>query len=324
MKAIRVHQPGGPEQLKLDEIAVPQPGPGQALVRILSSGVNFIDIYFRIGLYKADPPYGIGMEAAGVVEAVAADVTEVAPGDRVAYAMNRGSYAQYAVVPAWQLVKIPGKLTDEQAAASMLQGMTAHYLTHSTYPLSSTDTCLVHAAAGGAGMLIVQMAKMRGATVIGTTSTADKAKRAKEAGCDEVILYTEKDFDTEVKRITNGRGVDVVYDSVGASTFEKSLNSLRQRGLMVTFGNASGAVPAIEPLLLNNKGSLFLTRPTLAHHCATRGELLWRAGDVLGWVDSGKLKLHIDHVYPMSEAAQSQIDLASRKTTGKLLLDPAK
>lgn len=324
MKAIRVHQPGGPEQLKLDEIAVPQPGPGQALVRILSSGVNFIDIYFRIGLYKADPPYGIGMEAAGVVEAVAADVTEVAPGDRVAYAMNRGSYAQYAVVPAWQLVKIPGKLTDEQAAASMLQGMTAHYLTHSTYPLGSTDTCLVHAAAGGAGMLIVQMAKMRGATVIGTTSTADKAKRAKEAGCDEVILYTEKDFDTEVKRITNGRGVDVVYDSVGASTFEKSLNSLRQRGLMVTFGNASGAVPAIEPLLLNNKGSLFLTRPTLAHHCATRGELLWRAGDVLGWVDSGKLKLHIDHVYPMSEAAQAQIDLASRKTTGKLLLDPAK
>lgn len=324
MKAILVHQPGGPEQLQLNEIATPAPGPGQALVRIHSIGVNFIDIYFRIGLYKAEPPYGIGMEAAGVVEAVGADVTEVAPGDRVAYAMNRGSYAEFAIVPAWQLVKLPEGLGFEQGAAAMLQGMTAHYLTQSTWPLTANDTCLIHAAAGGAGMLIVQMAKMRGARVIGTTSTKEKAERARAAGCDEVILYTEQEFDVEVKKLTNGKGVDVVYDSVGAATFEKSLNSLRPRGLMVTFGNASGPVPAIEPLLLSNKGSLFLTRPTLATHCANRGELLWRAGDVLGWIAAGKLKLHIEKVYGLSEAAQAQVDLASRKTTGKLLLDPAK
>lgn len=324
MKAILVEQPGGPEQLKLMDVPTPKPGAGQALVKIAFSGVNFIDIYFRSGLYKADPPISLGMEASGVVEAVGEGVTEVAVGDRVAYAMNRGSYAEYAVVPSWQLVKVPAKLELDQAAAAMLQGMTAHYLTHSTWPLKQHETCLVHAAAGGAGMLIVQMAKMRGAYVIGTTSTEAKAARAREAGCDEVILYTEKPFDAEVKRLTNGRGVDVVYDSVGKSTFEQSLNSLRPRGLMVTFGNASGPVPAIEPLLLNNKGSLFLTRPTLAHHCATREELLWRANDVLGWIASGSLELHIDRTYPMSEAAQAQIDLASRKTTGKLLLDPAK
>ncbi|MFN7923346.1 MAG: quinone oxidoreductase [Bryobacteraceae bacterium] len=323
MKAIRVHTPGGPEQLSYDEIPVPQPGPGQALVRISHSGVNFIDIYFRTGLYKAEAPFSIGMEAAGVVEAIGPDVYEVAPGDRVAYAMQRGSYAQYAVVPAWQLVKVPHAVSSDQAAAAMLQGMTAHYLTHSTFPLKSGDTCLVHAAAGGAGMLIVQMARMRGAHVIGTTSTEEKAERAREAGCNEVILYTEKPFDEEVKRITAGKGVDVVYDSVGASTFQQSLNSLRQRGLMVSFGNASGAVPAVEPLLLNQKGSLFLTRPTLAHHCGDRGELLWRANDVLGWVAAGKLKLHIERTYGLTEAAQAQIDLASRKTSGKLLLDPA-
>lgn len=310
--------------MTLADCPVPEPGPDQALVKIAYSGVNFIDIYFRIGLYKAETPYGLGMEAAGTVEAVGANVKDLKPGDRVAYAMNRGSYAEYAVVPAWQLVKIPEKLGFDQAAAAMLQGMTAHYLTHSTWPLKQHETCLVHAAAGGAGRLIVQMAKMRGARVIGTTSTEAKAEVAREAGCDEVILYTEKPFDEEVKRLTNGRGVDVVYDSVGKSTFEQSLNSLRPRGLMVTFGNASGAVPAIEPLLLNNKGSLFLTRPTLAHHAATREELSWRAGDVLGWVASGALKLHIEKIYPMSEAAQAQIDLAGRKTIGKLLLDPAK
>lgn len=323
MKAILVQQPGGPEQLTMAELPTPMPGPGQALVKIAYSGVNFIDIYFRTGLYKAEPPFGLGMEAAGVVEAVGADVKEVAPGDRVAYAMARGSYAQQAIVPAWQLVKIPDKLSFDKAAAAMLQGMTAHYLTHSTWPLKQHETCLVHAAAGGAGMLIVQMAKMRGAHVIGTTSTEAKAEKAREAGCDEVILYTEKPFDEEVKRLTNGRGVDVVYDSVGKSTFEQSLNSLRPRGMMVTFGNASGPVPAIEPLLLNTKGSLFLTRPTLAHHCATRDELQWRANDVLGWVAGGGLKLHIEKIYPMSQAGQAQIDLASRKTTGKLLLDPA-
>ncbi|MBM3794332.1 MAG: quinone oxidoreductase [Acidobacteria bacterium] len=324
MKAILVHQPGGPEAMTLSDCPVPQPSPDQALVKIAYSGVNFIDIYFRIGLYKAEAPYGLGMEAAGTVEAVGANVKDLKPGDRVAYAMNRGSYAEYAVVPAWQLVKIPEKLGFDQAAAAILQGMTAHYLTHSTWPLKQHETCLVHAAAGGAGRLIVQMAKMRGARVIGTTSTEAKAEVAREAGCDEVILYTEKAFDEEVKRLTNGRGVDVVYDSVGKSAFEQSLNSLRPRGLMVTFGNASGAVPAIEPLLLNNKGSLFLTRPTLAHHAATREELSWRAGDVLGWVASGALKLHIEKTYPMSEAAQAQIDLAGRKTIGKLLLDPAK
>lgn len=324
MKAILVEQPGGPEALKLSDVPKPSPGPGQALVKVAYSGVNFIDIYFRTGLYKADLPFGLGMEAAGVVEAIGEGVSEVAVGDRVAYAMCRGSYAEYALVPGWQLVKVPEKLALDQAAAAMLQGMTAHYLTHSTWPLKRHETCLVHAAAGGAGGLIVQMAKMRGAYVIGTTSTEAKAETAREAGCDEVILYTEKPFDVEVKRITNGRGVDVVYDSVGKATFEQSLNSLRPRGLMVTFGNASGPVPAIEPLLLNTKGSIFLTRPTLAHHAATRDELMWRANDVLGWIASGALHLHIEKTYPMSDAAQAHIDLASRKTTGKLLLDPAK
>ena len=323
MKAIRVHTPGGPEQLRLDEVPTPTPGVGQALVKIAKSGVNFIDIYFRTGLYKADPPYGLGMEAAGVVEAVGPNVSEVEVGDRVAYAMARGSYAEYAIVPAWQLVKIPGNLGFDEAAAAMLQGMTAHYLTHSTFALKSGDTCLIHAAAGGTGLLLVQMAKMLGARVTGTTSTAAKAASARQAGADETILYTEQEFDVEVKKLTGGKGVDVVYDSVGAATFMKSLDSLRPRGMMITFGNASGPVPAIEPLLLNTKGSLFLTRPTLAHHCATRQELLWRAGDVLGWAGSGTLKLHIEKAYPMSDAAQAQIDLAGRKTTGKLLLDPS-
>lgn len=321
MKAILVHTPGGPEALKFEDAPVPQPGSGQALVKLAFSGVNFIDIYFRSGLYKADPPFGIGMEGAGVVESVGPDVTHVAPGDRVAYAMQRGSYAEYAVVPSWQLVKIPDGLDFQHAAAAMLQGMTAHYLTHSTWPLKQGDTCLVHAAAGGAGLLIVQMAKMLGARVIGTTSTQAKADKARAAGADDIILYTETDFAAETKRLTGGRGVDVVYDSVGASTFEQSLDSLRPRGLMVSFGNASGAVPPVPPLLLNQKGSLFLTRPTLAHHAANRDELLWRANDVLGWIAAGKLNLHIEQTYPLSQAAQAQIDLASRKTTGKLLLD---
>jgi NADPH2:quinone reductase len=322
MKAILVHQPGGPEAMRLDEVPVPAPAPGQALVKIAASGVNFIDIYFRTGLYKAEAPYGLGMEGAGVVDAVGSGVTEVSPGDRVAYAMQRGSYADYAIVPAWQLVKIPDALDFHQAAASMLQGMTAHYLTHSTWPLKPGDSCLVHAAAGGAGGLIVQMAKKLGAVVIGTTSTPAKAEIAKAAGCDHVVNYTEQEFDVEVKRITGGRGVDVVYDSVGAATWERSLNSLRRRGLMVSFGNASGPVPPVAPLELNNRGSLFLTRPTLAHHAADRSELLWRANDVLGWVASGAVKLHIEKVYPLAEAAQAHIDLASRRTSGKLLLVP--
>lgn len=322
MKAIVVETPGGPEQLKLVEAPKPEPGPREALVKIAAAGVNFIDIYYRTGLYKADPPIAIGMEGAGVVEAVGPDVAEVAPGDRVAYAMCRGSYAEYQVVPSWQLVKLPEGIDFATAAAAMLQGMTAHYLTHSTFPLKEGDTALIHAAAGGVGLLLVQMAKMRGARVFGTTSTAAKAALPRQAGADEVILYTEQDFQAEVRRLTGGRGVDVVYDSVGAATWEKSLDSLRPRGMMVSFGNASGAVPAFQPLVLSQKGSLFLTRPSLAHYCQTREELLWRAGDVLNWIAAGKLKVRIDRTYPLREAAQAHRDLASRATSGKLLLLP--
>ncbi|MEK7751574.1 MAG: quinone oxidoreductase [Acidobacteriota bacterium] len=320
MKAIRVHTFGGPEVLTLDEIPVPQPGPGEVLVRIQAIGVNFIDIYFRTGLYKADPPITLGMEASGVVEAVGEGFTQLVPGDRVAYCMTRGSYAEYAVIPAWQAIQIPDSLDFESAAAALLQGMTAHYLTHSTFELKPGHTALVHAAAGGTGRLIVQMAKMRGARVIATTSSAAKAEIVRRTGADEIVLYTQQDFQPEVKRLTDGRGVDVVYDSVGASTFDGSLNSLRPRGMMVTFGNASGPVPPIEPLLLSQKGSLFLTRPTLFTYCATPEELRWRASDVLNWIAQGKLTLHIEKVYPLAQAAQAHLDLAGRKTTGKLLL----
>ncbi len=321
MKAILVQEPGGPEKMQLTEVAAPTPGPKQALVRIAASGVNFIDVYFRTGLYKADLPIVLGSEAAGTVAAVGPDVTEVQPGDRVAYAMARGSYAEYAVVPAWQLVKIPDGLDFQTAAAVMLQGMTAHYLTHSTYPLKSGDTCLVHAAAGGAGGLIVQMAKMLGARVFGTVSTAEKARIARQHGVDEAILYTKQDFEAEVKRLTGGRGVDVVYDSVGKTTFDKSLNSLRPRGLLALFGQSSGSVPPFDAGILNAKGSLFLTRPSLGHYVANRAELLERAGDVLNWVASGKLKLRIDRTYPLADAAAAHRDLESRQTAGKLVLN---
>lgn len=321
MKAIIVQETGGPEKMILEEVPVPMPGPGQALVRLSISGVNFIDIYFRTGLYKAPLPLTPGMEGAGVVEAVGEGVTEIAPGDRVAYAMQRGSYAQYAIVPAWQLVKVPAGLGLDLAAAAMLQGMTAHYLTHSTFPLQNGQTCLVHAAAGGAGQLVIQLAKKRGARVIGTVGSDEKAAIASDCGADEVINYNQQDFVAETRRLTENKGVDVVYDSVGASTFMGSLDCLRPRGMMVTYGNASGPVPAIEPLLLNQKGSLFLTRPTLAHHCANRDELNWRAGDVLGGVASGALKLQIHQTYPLSAAAAAHEDLAGRKTTGKLLLN---
>ena len=320
MKRVQVVETGGPEKMQLADVPTPVPGPGQALVRIAASGVNFIDVYFRTGLYKADLPVTLGSEAAGTVEAVAPGVTEVAPGDRVAYAMARGSYAEYAAVPAAQLVKLPAHLDFPTAAAAMLQGMTAHYLTHSTFALKSGDTCLVHAAAGGAGGLIVQMAKMLGARVFGTVSTQAKAEIARSHGADEVILYTEQDFESEVKRLTAGRGVDVVYDSVGKTTFDKSLNCLRPRGLMALFGQSSGPVPPFDPAILNAKGSLFLTRPSLGYYVSTRQELLWRAGDVLGWLDSGKLKLRIDHTYPLADAARAHRDLESRKTAGKLLL----
>jgi NADPH2:quinone reductase len=306
--------------MELVETATPAPGPKQALVRIASTGVNFIDVYFRTGLYKSDLPIVLGSEASGTVEAVGPEVTEVAPGDRVAYAMARGSYAEYAVVPAAMLVKLPDNLDLQTAAAVMLQGMTAHYLTHSTYALKSGDTCLVQAAAGGTGGLVVQMAKMLGARVFGTVSTGEKARIAKEHGADEVILYTEREFDVEVKRLTDGRGVDVVYDSVGKSTFEKSLNSLRPRGLMTLFGQSSGPVPPTDLNILNGKGSLYVTRPSLGHYIANREELLWRAGDVLKWVAAGKLKLRVDRAYPLADAAAAHRDLEARKTAGKLLL----
>jgi NADPH2:quinone reductase len=322
MKAIVVRQYGGPEQLEPAEIEIPTLGPGEAVVEVRAAGVNYIDTYHRTGLYPADPPFVPGMEGAGVVSAIGPGVTEVAVGDRVAWAMTRGSYAQYAIVPAWRLIRLPEQVSFDLAAAAMLQGMTAHYLTHSTYPLQPGDTALVHAAAGGTGLLVVQMAKMRGARVIGTTSTPEKAALARQFGCDEVILYTEEDFAAAVKRLTGGRGVDVVYDSVGAATFDKSLDSLRPRGMMVSFGNASGPVPPFSPLVLSQKGSLFLTRPTLAHYAATREEMLARGRDVLDWAASGRLKVQIHRIYPLAEAAQAHRDLEGRKTTGKLLLRP--
>ncbi|HEX4278910.1 MAG TPA: quinone oxidoreductase [Bryobacteraceae bacterium] len=322
MKHIQVSKCGGPEELKLADSPTPTPGPGQALVKMAASGVNFIDVYFRCGLYKADLPFTPGNEGSGVVESIGANVTDVKPGDRVAWAMHRGSYAEYAVVPAAQLVTVPEHVDLNTAAAAMLQGMTAHYLTHSTFPLKQGQKALVHAAAGGAGGLIVQMAKMLGATVYGTAGSDAKAAIAKEAGADEVIVYTRDDFAVEVKRLTGGKGVDVIYDSVGASTFLKGLDLLRPRGMMALFGQSSGTVDPIDPNILNPKGSLFLTRPSLAHHCLTREELLWRSGDVLGWIASGKLKLRIDRTYPLSEAAQAHRDLEGRKTAGKLLLIP--
>jgi NADPH2:quinone reductase len=292
------------------------------LVKTESIGVNYIDVYYRTGLYPSARPVAIGVEAAGRVDAAGSDVTAFAPGDRVAYCMARGSYAQYAAVPAWQAVKIPDGMDSDTAAAAMLQGMTAHYLTHSTYFLKHGVTALVHASAGGTGLLIVQMAHMLGARVIGTASTEAKAAAARQAGADEVIIYTSQDFPAEVKRLTGGRGVDVVYDSVGAATFNGSLDSLRPRGLMVSFGNASGPVPQIEPLLLSQKGSLFLTRPTLAHYAATSEEFHWRATELLNLIASDRLKVAIHKVYPMDKAAQAHRDLESRSTSGKLLLKP--
>jgi NADPH2:quinone reductase len=320
MKTIHVTEPGGPEKMQLVEASKPEPGPKQVLIRMAAIGVNFIDVYFRKGLYKAEIPMVLGNEGAGTVEAVGPDVTEVKAGDRVAWAMHRGSYSEYAAVPASLLV--PDGLDFQAAAAAMLQGMTAHYLTHSTYPLKSGETCLVHAAAGGTGSLLVQMAKMRGARVFGTVSTEEKAAIARQAGADETILYTSQDFEAEVKRLTGGRGVDVVYDSVAQSTFDKSLNSLRPRGVLALFGQSSGPVPPFDPNILNGKGSLFLTRPSLAHYLLTREELVWRAGDVLGWIAAGKLKLRIERTYPLADAAAAHRDLEGRRTAGKLLLIP--
>jgi len=322
MKAIQVRVTGGPEKMELVDLPRPAAGAQQAVVKIAAAGVNFIDVYFRTGLYKSELPVVLGSEAAGTVESVGPGVTEFAPGARVAYAMVRGSYAEYALVPAAQLVPVPEGVELQTAAAAMLQGMTAHYLTRSTFPLKAGDTCLVHAAAGGVGLLLVQMAHRIGARVFGTVSTAEKAKLAKEAGADEVILYQEQDFEAEVKRLTGGRGVDVVYDSVGATTFAKSLNSLRPRGLLALFGQSSGPVPPFDPNVLNGKGSLFFTRPGLGHYCLTREELLQRAGDVMGWVSSGELNVRVERTYPLAEAARAHRDLEGRRTAGKLLVIP--
>jgi NADPH2:quinone reductase len=322
MKAIRIHRNGGPEVLTLDEVPDPTPGRGEAVVKIEAAGLNYIDVYYRAGLYKGQLPLTMGFEGAGVVAAVGPDVTEVKVGDRVAYTGVPGAYAQLAAVPAARLVKLPDGLDGKVGAAAMLQGMTAHYLSHTTYPLRSGDFSLVHAAAGGVGLLLCQMAKMRGARVIGTVSTDAKAKLAREAGADEVILYTTQDFEAEVKRITGGSGVHVVYDSVGKTTFDKSLNCLRMRGMLVLYGQSSGPVPPFDAAILNQKGSLFLTRPSLFHHIVTREELLQRAGEVLGWIKSGRLKLRIDLTLPLAQAAEAHRQLESRQTTGKVLLIP--
>lgn len=322
MKAIRIHTPGGPEALQYDEVAEPTPGAGQAVVKLAAAGVNFIDVYFRTGVYKAPLPLTLGLEGSGSVTAVGAGVTDVKVGDAVAWTGVPASYAQMTAVPADRLVKLPAGVAAKDGAAAMLQGMTAHYLVKSSYPLKKGDTCLVHAAAGGMGLLLCQMGKMLGATVIGTVSTEEKAALAKAAGADHVILYSKQDFEPEVKRITGGRGVDVVYDGVGATTFDKSLSCLRPRGYMILFGAASGPVPPLDLQVLNVRGSIFLQRPSLNHHIAAREELLERAGEVLGWIRDGKVKLRIEHQFPMAEAAEAHKALEGRKTTGKILLIP--
>jgi NADPH2:quinone reductase len=320
MKAIQVKQPGGVEALELVDLPVPQPKPNQALVKIAAAGVNFIDVYQREGRYKVALPFIAGQEGAGAVTAVGAEVKTLQPGDRVAWAGVQGGYAEYAAVPADRLVKIPQGVSDREAAAAALQGMTAHYLVHSTFPLQRGHTALVQAAAGGVGLLLVQMAHRIGARVIGTVSTEEKARLARDAGADDIILYTQADFETETKRLTGGKGVDVVYDSVGKTTFEKGLNVLRPRGMMVLFGGSSGAVAPFDPITLSTKGSLFLTRPTMGHYTASREDLEMRAGAVFAMVASKDLKLRIEHVYPLQEARQAHRDLEGRKTTGKLLL----
>jgi NADPH2:quinone reductase len=322
MKAIQVKQVGGPEAMELVELPVPQPKANEAVVKLAATGVNFIDCYFREGRYKAPLPITLGQEGAGVVTAVGAEVKSVKAGDRVAWTAVHGSYAEYAAVPADKLVPIPQGVSDHQAAAAMLQGMTAHYLSHDTYPLKRGETALVHAAAGGVGLLLVQMAHHIGARVIATVSTEEKTKLAREAGADEVILYTQVDFEAETKRITGGKGVDVVYDSVGKTTFDKGLNILRPRGMMVLFGGSSGAVPPFDLVVLSQKGSLYVTRPTLFQYIATREELVARSGAVFGMMAAGKLKLRIEHTYPLAEAQRAHRDLEGRKTTGKLLLIP--
>ncbi len=322
MKAIRVHAAGGPEALRYEDIPQPTPEAGQVLVKIEAAGVNFIDVYQRTGHYKVAVPFTPGQEAAGVVVAVGSGVTEPRVGDRVAYTGVVGAYAEFAVVPADRVVALPDGVGTKQGAAAMLQGMTAHYLVTATYPMKAGDTCLVHAAAGGVGLLLCQLAKLRRARVIGTVSTREKAALAREAGADEVILYTEQDFEAEVKRVTSGTGVQVVYDSVGKTTFDRGLNCLALRGMMVLYGQSSGPVGPLDPQVLNSKGSLFLTRPTLAHHITTRSELLARSNEVLGWINTGKLKLRIGAEFALRDAGEAHRQLEARRTTGKVLLVP--
>ena len=322
MKAIQVPKTGGVEVLTFLDIPVPKPKPNEVLVKIAAAGVNYIDVYFREGRYPVTPPFILGQEASGVVSEVGGDVGDFKPGERVAYTGITGAYADYEAVPADRLVRVPAGITDNQAAAAMLQGMTAHYLTHSTYPLKKGDVALIHAAAGGVGLLLVQMAKILGARVIATVSTEEKGKLAHEAGADEVIFYTKQDFEAETKRLTDGKGVHVIYDGVGKTTFDQDLNVLRPRGYLALFGASSGPVPLFDLGKLAQKGSLFITRPTLVHHIASREELQQRASDVLNMIASGNLRLRIEHLYPLREAQQAHRDLEGRKTTGKLLLIP--
>ena len=322
MKAVRIHTHGGPDVLRVEEVPAPEPGPGEARVHLAACGVNFVDIYQRLGQYRLTLPVALGQEGAGTVDAVGPQVSEVRVGDHVAFANVMGSYAEYAVAPAWRLVPVPSGLDDRIAAAVMLQGMTAHYLTHATYPLKPGDAALIHAGAGGVGQLLVQMAKRKGARAIATVSTDEKAEIARSVGADDIVLYSRTDFEVEVKRLTAGRGVNVVYDSVGKDTFEKSLGCLALRGMMVLYGQSSGPVPPVDPQVLNAKGSLFLTRPTLHHYTHTREELLARAGDVLSWVRSGVLRLRIDRDFPLVQAADAHRYLQGRQTKGKVLLTP--
>jgi NADPH2:quinone reductase len=322
MKAIRIHAFGDPSVLRYEDLPEPTAKPGEAVVRIDAAGVNFIDTYHRTGLYPMALPITLGQEAAGTVVSVGDNVTTVKAGDRVAWTGIFGSYGQFNAVPAGRLVTLPKGVSTKQAAAAMLQGITAHYLATSTYPLKSGDTALVHAGAGGVGLLLTQIAKMRGARVITTVGTDEKARLSREAGADEVIVYTNQDFEAEVKRLTDGRGVQVVYDSVGKTTFEKSLNSLAPRGLLASFGQSSGPVEPFSPLVLSQKGSLYLTRPTIVHYAAERAELERRASDVLGWIESGALRLRMEFEFPLKDAADAHRALEGRQTTGKILLIP--
>lgn len=323
MPAVVVERTGGPDVLQVRDQPTQAPGEGQVRVDVTAAGVNFIDAYQRSGIYPVDTPFIVGSEGAGTVSEVGPGVTGLSVGDRVAWAMVPGSgYASEVLVPAARAVSVPDSLDEQTAAALMLQGMTAHYLTESTFPVQAGQTALVHASAGGMGLLLTQMIAGKGARVIGTTSTAEKARLAKDAGADEVVLYTEQDVVEEVRRLTDGEGVDVVYDGVGRSTFDASLDSLRLRGVMVLFGAASGPVPPVDPQTLNRKGSLFLTRPQLAHHITSREELEWRASAVLSQAATGQLSVRIGGRYPLADAARAHEDLEGRRTTGKLLIIP--